>query len=366
MSARGSLFLGDLVKAVSLLRPQDPDTALAMARLLWLGPGGPESPAPTPRNADPTPVPDRAPTRPTDDEPVPAGPSAMPDRRGVDAKDLLSTSPVPQAQTSLSRTDEQQPLATKLTERPVAFSLTLTRPPSPEAPPEDTGGSHADADELPDQPVESTPTDPPWTPEWARGVMVAAVSAPVASRRIDQRALLRKASRQQVLRSVPWQHRPSTRRGVQFLLDHSPGMAPFQYDRRWLHGLMTSVAGRDRAEVLRFTGSPRRGVVHADSVVREPYRAPAPGTPVVLVSDLGKLRPPLTGERTARLHEWLDFIDQVLRCGCPAVCLTPYPPTAYPAAVRDRIALIPFDRRISLRYAREATRRVHQMLEERT
>jgi len=354
------------VKAVSLLRPEDPDTALAMARLLWLGPGGPESSAPTHRLADPPPVPSLTPTRPTGDEPGPVSPSAMPDRRAVGSRDLLSTGSVPQEPASPSGVDGQQRPATRLTERPIAFSLTLTRPSSPAAPPEDTQGSHADTDEPPDQPAESTATEPPWTPEWARGIMVAAVSAPVASRRIDQRALLRKASRQQVLRSVPWQHRPSTRRGVQFLLDHSPGMAPFQYDRRWLHSLMTSVTGRDRAEVLRFTGSPRRGVVHADSVVREPYRAPAPGTPVVLVSDLGRLRPPLTGERTARLHEWLDFIDQVLRCGCPAVCLTPYPPTAYPAAVRDRIALIPFDRRISLRHAREATRRVHQMLEERT
>jgi hypothetical protein len=172
-------------------------------------------------------------------------------------------------------------------------------------------------------------------------------------------------SRQEVVRSVPWQRRPSTRRGVQLLLDHSPGMAPFQHDRRWLQGLTASVAGRDRVEVLRFTGSPRRGVVHADSVVLEAYRAPAPGTPVLLVSDLGWLRPPLNGERTARRHEWLDFIDQVLRCGCPPACLTPYPATAYPAAVRERIALIPFDRRISLRHAREATRRIHRLLEER-
>lgn len=39
MSRRGVVFLGDLVRTVSLLRPQDTSTATAMARRLALGPG---------------------------------------------------------------------------------------------------------------------------------------------------------------------------------------------------------------------------------------------------------------------------------------------------------------------------------------
>jgi hypothetical protein len=340
-----------------------------MARMLGLGPGAPELLAPSGPSAGPASVPDPSRTDPEGEQPRPSHPSAgldaAPRADGVVAAgtDAAPGRAVPDEP---GPPEEQPGPARRLTERPVAFSLALIRPPLEATSQEDGTSPGAGAGEVPGESAEPVGTEPPWTPEWARGVMVTAVSAPVASRRLDQRALVRKVSRQQVLRTVPWQRRPSTRRGVQLLLDHSPGMVPFVHDRRWLQELTASVAGRDRVQVLRFTGSPRRGVVHADSTAKGPYRVPAPGTPVVLVSDLGRLRPPLGGERTARLHEWLDFIDHVLHCGCPPICLTPFPPAEYPAPVRDRVALIPFDRRISLRDAREATRRIHRLLEERS
>ncbi len=385
MSARGGLFLGDLVKSVSLLHPRDRATAVAMARLVGLGAGEREWVVPTGLTAGPASVagaalagPEAAPAGPEAEEPPPSSTSASasavdrPAPEGVVASggDAAPERAVPDEMVSPPALAERPFPAARLAERPVAFSLALTRPPSEDQYPSaadrtDDGPGEAPGDGV--GAVQSAGLEPPWTPEWARGVMVAAVSAPVASRRLDQRALVRKVSRQQVLRTVPWQRRPSTRRGVQLLLDHSPGMAPFHEDRRWLHGLMASVAGRDRVEVLRFSGSPRRGVVHAGSAAGpQAYRAPAPGTPVVLVSDLGMLRPPLTGDRTARVHEWLDFLDQVLRCGCPPACLTPFPATAYLPQVRERVALIPLDRRISLRHAREATRKIHRLLEERS
>ncbi|MGW2717022.1 hypothetical protein [Streptomyces sp. NPDC001492] len=370
MSVRGEVFLGDLVKAMVLLRPRDPATEAAVAELLHLSqvetdlpvlpaapgavsavplaPGAEESrpaPSPTALAGHDRPDRDRGPLHPTAtarrDAPR-ALPSALPG--------LPHTAPRPAA-------------------LPLDFTLARTRLPSAD---ERAAYSAPDEHVMADLPDEDTrgshhlsAPEPPWSPEWARGVMVAAVSAPVASRRLDQRALLRKVSRQQVLRSVPWQRRPSTRRGVQLLLDHGQGMAPFQDDRQWLRALLESVAGRDRVEVLRFTGSPLRGVVRAARSAPEPYRPPAPGTPVVLVSDLGRISPPFTNGAAARPDEWPAFVDGVLRCGCPPVVLTPFPAAVYPPSLRGRVALIPFDRRISLRYAREATRTVHRLLEER-
>lgn len=376
MSRRGVVFLGDLVRTVSLLRPQDTSTATAMARRLALGPG--ES--------------DRLPRVGCASGPT-SGPEAQLDRWGGEAP---QPSPVPSAvaEHPPGETDESVQHAyqdggrqrnasaapripsldptgpTNLTprpaERPIDFSLTLTRLPWQDAPTGWQGAANSDDPSSETARTTRPEVEPPWTPEWARGVMVAAASAPVESRRLDQRALIRKVSRQEVLRAVPWQGRSSTRRGVQLLLDHSSGMAPFQDDRRWLHGLLGSVAGRDRVEVMRFSGCPPRGVVRANSFEMEAYRAPSPGTPVVLVSDLGHVRPPFTGEATARADEWLAFVEGVLRRGCPPVCLTPFPAAAYPSPMGDRIALIPFDRRISLRHAREAVRRIHRLLEERS
>ncbi|MGW3950422.1 hypothetical protein ACWEKM_05555 [Streptomyces sp. NPDC004752] len=380
MSARGGVFLGDLVKAVSLLNAWDPKTALSIAHLLGMGSRLTERPVPGDLPAQSPADGEAAPATREDGKPRAAGPvgppvAAVTGHLPSDGADAVAGDavPVPNEQfeppTPAPTLERQWSPAPKLTERPLSFSLALTRPPVGDTVREAPAATEDGADDAPGETgVDSREHawEPPWSPEWARGVMVAAVSAPVASRRIDQRALVRGVSRQQVLRAVPWQRRPSTRRGVQLLLDHGAAMAPFRDDRRWLHGLMGSVAGRDRIEVLRFTGSPSRGVVRADSVVQEVYRAPAPGTPVVLVSDLGKVRPPFSGDATARFDEWVDFVDRALRCGCLPVCLTPFPAAAYPVSVRERVALIPFDRRISLRHAQEATRRIHRLLETRS
>ncbi|MFE0516711.1 hypothetical protein [Streptomyces sp. NPDC058964] len=373
MSRRGTIYLGDLVRAVSLLQPQDLATAAAMADMLGLAPQPPhrDRPAPAPpsgpaASADGTGAPERVPAPAFGRRPGGGGRRPPDTTSGATAP---GSGPVPDG--------SAEPVALPATpavdgppglpDRPVGFSLSLIRSPAavgdPVVPEVDD-----EATELSGPPDGYGPrpvVEPPWTPEWARGVMVAAVSVPLASRRLDQRALVRKVSRQEVLRAVPWQRRSSTRRGVQLLLDHGPGMTPFQDDRRWLQGLLGSVAGRDRVEVLRFTGSPLRGVAHGTLFGLRAYRAPAPGTPVVLVSDLGRVRPRFAGRATAGAAEWLEFADRVLHAGCPTVCLSPFPATAYPSALAGRIALIPFDRRISLRHAREATRQIHRMLESR-
>jgi hypothetical protein len=92
------------------------------------------------------------------------------------------------------------------------------------------------------------------------------------------------------------------------------------------------------------------------------YEPPSPGTPVVLVSDLGRTRPPFGGNAVADPAEWELFIRVVRHNGCPAVCLTPYAAGAYARRLRADVAFIPLDRRISLRHAREATRRIRRPL----
>lgn len=380
MSGRGVVFLGDLVKTVSLLQPGDLATATAMARLLGLSPSEPDhlelANASAGLPSDPATRFDRQ--NGIDRRTPPAAvadprPQVVADRSKRPSSDVdpERDEPDQRPQTPSSAPMGPADRAPRLAERPIDFSLVLTRLPAQDEsrdslPGPGTIAASGDLFAQTEGAHDAGPTvEPPWTPEWSRGVMVAAVSAPVASRRLDQRTLVRKVSRQEVLRAVPWQRRPSTRLGVQLLLDHSAGMAPFQDDRRWLCGLMASVAGRDRVSVLRFTGSPLRGVMRTGSSVLETHRAPAPGTPAVLVSDLGHARPPFTGSATGRLDEWLTFIDGLLHGGCPPVCLTPFPVVAYPSSITERVALIPFDRRISLRHAQEATRKIHRLLEER-
>lgn len=362
MTGRGEVFLGDVVRAVAGLRPRDAAGAAAIARLLGLDATA-AAVSPGTRTAR-----SRTVAQPRSDQPSPASGGTVPGRPGDgrSAPDTtegppLRSHPIDDAAPARNAQD-----AIRLTERPLDFSLTAlnglrqapSHPPSRSAP-------DAAASELLGHGTAGSgqPHEPPWKVGWARGIMFAAVAAPLASRELDERSLVRRVARLDPVRSVPRRRRLSTRRGVQLLLDHGSGLTPFQDDRLWLHELAAKVIGRDRVDVLRFRGTPERGVVRRDPLARETYRPPLPGTPVVLFSDLGLLRPAFAGRSVASPHEWQGFLDQVTHSGCPVVCLTPYHADDYPAELREKVAFLPLDRRVSLQHAREAARVARRRLE---
>ncbi|MFD9483236.1 hypothetical protein [Streptomyces sp. NPDC059991] len=369
MSGRGELFLGDLVRAMAELKPSDLATADAMAALLGQGRRTPtalpqgrvvqavgrgtgagraravrlEEASGGPRRSTPTPLPRAvsAERGPRTERPDPSEPEGDGTVHGGAERALL------------------------LADRPVDFSLTAIGGPPPQAAVTDGANGPAAGAGLPERTTAATPLshEPPWKGDWARGIMFAVVATPVESREVDQRALLRGVAGRQALRAVPRRRRFSTRRGAQLLLDHGPGMAPFRDDGLWLRELVGSIAGRDRVEVLRFRGAPGRGVVRQDPLTIDPYRPPPPGTPVILFSDLGRMRPPFAGQGVAGPQEWRAFVHSVAHSGCPVICLTPYESADYPAPLRKKVAFVPLDRRVSLRHAREATARVRGWLE---
>jgi hypothetical protein len=83
---------------------------------------------------------------------------------------------------------------------------------------------------------------------------------------------------------------------------------------------------------------------------------PPHGQPVILLSDLGHLQPPLPGRHHSSPAGWLPYLRRLREAGASVVCLTPYPAEEYPAAVRRTVALVPLDRRVSVRFAQTAAR----------
>jgi hypothetical protein len=133
-------------------------------------------------------------------------------------------------------------------------------------------------------------------------------------------------------------------------------MRPFRHDHQWITRLARHILPPDQLRVLDFRlaqgVSPDGGRTwHTDTCL-------TPGTPVLLVSDLGLLRLPVAVRNQASPAEWLAFVTRLLRAGHPVACLTPYPAEAYPAAVRRRLALVPLDRRTSVWSARDRIRQV--------
>lgn len=325
-TARGRIHLGDLVRAIVALDVTDADTAAEIARMLGIA-----GDADAPESVDGL------------DEALPADEPAGPPAPG----EVVPMPVLPDAGCSLLVLRGPH-TSSEATEEPAESS---------EAPAEERPG---EVDRLLEAGTDDRagPPEPPWVGRWAPGVMFAVGSTDVVGRSVDERALVRRVAARSFLRELPRRARPTTRLGVQLLLDAGESMAPFRADQRWLRELAGGVVGRDRVEVVRFWGTPARGVRRVGRRERAAYRPPAAGTPVVLVSDLGLRRLPFSGDAAAGPGEWGEWIDAVRRAGCPVVCVTPYPARAHPWSLRQRVSLVPLDRRTSIRSARRETRRV--------
>lgn len=345
MSAgRGQVHLGDLVRAIVALEVTDVEVAAQIARMLGLaGARDPEAGART--AAEPsTEWGDDGPEPAAWTEPVPTAPgSAMVPPREADGGCSVLTLCGPARGMEGAGGSSGAGAATDGG---------------------DTGGvaesASLDVRRLLDPGVGDGPPEPPWAVRWAPGVMLAAASTDVFGRVLDDRALVRAVAHRSPVRRLPFRPRPTTRLGMQLVLDGSESMLPFRADQRWLRELADAVVGRGRVEVLRFQGTPWRGVRAVGRRGRVAYRAPTAGTPVVVVSDLGLRRLPFSGASAAGLAEWRDRLDAVRRAGCPVVCLTPYEAWAHPWTLRRRVALIPLDRRTSIRAAWRESRRARE------
>ncbi|MYS84175.1 hypothetical protein [Embleya scabrispora] len=343
MSAgRGRVHLGDLVRAIVALEVTDIATAARIARMLDLGGAGdPETR--TDIAAEPS-------TGAGDDDPEPAA----------------WAEPVPTApESALMPPHEADGGCSVLTLRGPTQGTESGA--SGAGGPGGTSGASRGAESDPvglrrllDPGVGDGPPEPPWAVRWAPGVMFAAASTDVFGRILDDRTLVRAVADRSPVRRLPLRTRPTTRLGIQLVLDGGESMLPFRADQRWLRELADAVVGRGRVEVLRFQGTPWRGVRTVGRCGRVAYRVPAAGTPVVVVSDLGLRRLPFSGASAAGAAEWRDWLDAVRRAECPVVCLTPYPARAHPWTLRRRVALIPLDRRTSIRAAWRESRRVRE------
>ena len=251
-------------------------------------------------------------------------------------------------------------------------SLLMLRAPLP--PPDPTGPDGepalrdlADAPDPPeppgilDVPWTSAPPRPapPWDPRTERAVFLAVASTYRSGHTVDHDRLM-----ELVVRSlaggplgrprVPYRQRATTRAGVHLLLDRGESMRPFREDQAWLASLAARVVPPDRLTVLDFRLT--RGASRDGGRTWGPHPVPPHGQPVLLMSDLGRLRPPLPGRHHATPAQWLPYLRRLCAAGNPVICLTPYPVREYPAAIRQLTTLLTLDRGIPVRTGRSAAR----------
>ncbi|MGC0339541.1 hypothetical protein [Streptomyces sp. SLBN-8D4] len=201
---------------------------------------------------------------------------------------------------------------------------------------------------------------PPWNPRTERAVFLAVASTYATGRAVDHLRLVdlvvrRLAGGRAARPRVPYRQRSTTRAGALLLLDRGESMRPFRHDQEWIVRLAARVLPPGGLRVLDLRIA--QGASRDRGRTWEPHPVPPHGQPVLLLSDLGHLQPPLPGRHHSSPTSWLPYLRRLREAGSPVVCITPYPAEEYPQAVRQTVTLVPLDRRVSVRLAQAAARR---------
>jgi hypothetical protein len=309
MSRRGEIFIGDVLGALAILKPGDPHTRRLIFELLGLarGPSAVEPPILTvshptigslvmaEEGVDQSSIGEPA-------EPTLSAPEIVPSTLDYLGKESRSY-----AEAGLGWLSSVDSLSA-----PIVFS---------------------DADEM---------IEPLFVPRWTRNIIAAAISTNSLTGRIDVDAVVKRLAEAKALVHLPLKPSPTMRKGVLVLLDMGEGLVPFAFDRDMLWRDIRRTAGADRSVALRFAGSPLRGTGRGAEDGWLDFSPPPPGTPVVLVTDLGLAHPPLAAHATT--GEWLEFAQIINGAHCPLLAFVPYPSERIPFSLRQAMRIIFWDR----------------------
>jgi hypothetical protein len=190
-----------------------------------------------------------------------------------------------------------------------------------------------------------------------RAVLTTLCSGPAPTGEPDLDAAVEIAARGEPLLVLPPEIRPTTRRGLQLLIDRGDAMLPFLRDQKRLQDAVSMLTGPDGLELVHFARTPldSPGAGAGPLWTWRPYRPPLPGQPVLVLSDLGALAPVI--ERSDVDEAWCRFAALLGEAGCPVVALVPAPLRRLSPRVRSAVAVVPWDRPTGVRDAVDATRR---------
>ncbi|MEV8433643.1 hypothetical protein PGH47_33830 [Streptomyces sp. HUAS 31] len=209
------------------------------------------------------------------------------------------------------------------------------------------------AEPLPRHPsagARKLPHQPLLAPRSAAAVTQAAAARRAPGREVDIPAVVAALSLGRPLLRLPARPEPTLRFGVQLLVDWGVGMQPFHRDAQELVRQVRATVGRGLTEVLHFEDCPSRGAGPADGRVWPSYAPPAPGTPVLLVTDLSIGRHAPATRRAGR-REWEQWVSTVRRTN-RLVAFVPYPRRRWPQWATSLVQLVPWDRGTTVGWVR--------------
>jgi hypothetical protein len=316
------IWVGDLARALRALGPLDPEQRAAVAGMLGLMAG---------------PVADRGTALPDDTE---TGASAQPEPEGSGPRDLLNPPESDRPPPLQAVLNKDLPLLPPLGPAPVSRPQIWRGPPLARVEPRHLSPR--------------IPLAPLLAPSSADVILRTVIARWVPGGPVDTDALVRTVARQQVVRVIPRTPAATLRFGAQILVDLGRGMEPFVSDRRAVLRQLRRVAGEQNLTVQYFRNAPLRGVASRPNDRLTGYQPPAPGTRILLLSDLGLGGSPGDYRRGTR-EEWEALAGLAARSDCQLTALVPCPSRRWPAWLVKLFPLISWDRRTT------AAEAAHQM-----
>jgi hypothetical protein len=206
----------------------------------------------------------------------------------------------------------------------------------------------------------STAAEPPperlslLRPHWFRGVAGAMLATSQPSRDIDWQFLERRLVRGLPIEKLPWQPRPTLKRGVQVLLDQSESMQPFSRDGIDLITRLRRLIGQRSVRTWSFQLDPWRPAASQWKWISSASQSFTADTPLLIVSDFGIAR----GARGA--EPWQEIVRRAEQRRCPLVALIPAPQPSWPEWLPQIVPnAFVWDQETSPQIVRRALLRIH-------
>ena len=321
MNRNQQIWLGELIRCWEALAPADDNTRKTLAGLIGLE----WQPPVDQRGTEATPAPEP-------ELPPPVEPSAAPPPQPVTQ---LPEEPPPNPQASeLPRVAIEEEAQLQAAEWD---AVEVLNPPQPH--------NRQYNNQLP----------PLFRPLWSRTIVTTLASRRLPIGFVDAERLVSTMAAARPVERIPRQPRWTTMKGVQLLLDKTPGMAPFMSDQAALAALFDDCVGGEALERLHFFDSPLRGVVIGGK--KAAYRPPQPGVPVVAVTDLG-LGAPESHFNRAAPGEWLSLVQLLAARDSTLTILLPWPAAAADPGLQRCTAIVEWDRSTSATLVRRLLERI--------
>lgn len=160
---------------------------------------------------------------------------------------------------------------------------------------------------------------------------------------VDFNRIIDTLCKNSIVKDLPRLNLATLRRGVQLLVDVGESMGPYKRDQIYLQSEIRRIIGKENTSVFRFVGTPLKGVKTGFQLEFSNYTAPRPGTPILLLTDLGIGQPPFSKD-PANVGEWIEFINTIKRNKCPLIALVPYRNNRWPIQLKPLLHIIYWDR----------------------